>query len=89
MIEHFLKLRTFVLAFVLIKHLLNLMLAHQALVHQRLQERAPQRVERRVLSRGLAAPVVVVVIPGIEQRIRQTFHQVAEIDPVDVEAIEF
>jgi hypothetical protein len=37
----------------------------------------------------LAGPVVVVIVAGIEEGIRQTFHEVAEIYSGDVEAFEF
>ena len=89
LVEHLLKLRTFVFALVLIEHLLNLVLAEQFFINQRLQQRAAQSIERGVLLHWLARPVVIVIVAGIEQGIGQAFHQVAEVDAVNIEAVEF
>ena len=89
LVEHLLQLRTLVLAFILVEHLLNLVLTQKSLVHQRLQQRPPQSIERSVLRHRLTPPVVIVVVAGIEQRIREPFHQVSQIDRPDLEASEF
>src|SRR5439155_24056484 len=88
LVEHLLELRAFELAFILREHLLNLPLFQQTLIHQRLQQRAAQRIERGVLRRSLPGPVVSVVVTGIEQRIRQRLHQIAEVERRDIETVE-
>src|SRR6185436_19060883 len=64
LIENLLELRTFVLPFVLIEHLLNLMLAQKLFVDERFQQGASQRVQRRVGRQALSRPVIIVVVTG-------------------------
>src|SRR5437870_1964797 len=89
LIQHLLELRAFILAFVLVQHLLNLVLAKQSLIHKRLKQSASQRIKRSILRHSLTSPIVIVVVSGVEQRIRQTFHQVAKVERPNIEAIEF
>ena len=89
LIEHFFELRAFVLAVVLGEHFLNLKFAEQVLLNQPLQQRRAQGIERRVYFATLARPVVIVVVAGLEQRVGQCLHQVAEVERRDIEAVEF